>query len=600
MRHSGVENGLRLARWAAASILLLSCAVPSWAGGQLDSGFANGERGPTGLSSIRIALAPDGRIALGGTSVAGSLGTVRVPAVLSFDARGMADTGFGEQGVLQPAPDSIAFEDLGDLVFDRRGRLIAGGVSGVSGDGMWLTRFLIDGAPSPAFRPAVTDAASAVPLRSALSMALAGDGIFVGGSSLNDSRSRSFAEGERRAIVARVLADGGFDPGFGQGGATLLDAGEEAATAWVAADPQGGVLAVSTFNGDLPGTECRVRRLDATGTPVASAFPGGVLAFESCRAVRQDAAGRVVVLLPGELRRYDEGMPDATFGNNGSVAVGTEFTALALGRDDAVFLAGTAWQSGQASATLRVRRYDASGRPDPTYGVGGVGQVNFTAQGGVGEGPVLAVDTLDRAVIALVAFGPLTDFGVPPTWNLHLYRFTGRAGGARLRVTEYFNSVLQHYFMTADPLEAAYIDAGGAGPGWQRTGEDFDAWADLGGLGNRAVCRWYGSMWPGPNSHFFSSQPGECNTLLGLEETVPSSQPRWNFEAYSFVVREPDPGAEPEPSCPVNTRPIYRAYNDGFARGKDSNHRYVADRSLLAPLVADGWLDEGVVFCVPQ
>jgi len=63
-------------------------------------------------------------------------------------------------------------------------------------------------------------------------------------------------------------------------------------------------------------------------------------------------------------------------------------------------------------------------------------------------------------------------------------------------VVEFYNTNLDHYFITADPNEAAAIDSGSAGPGWSRTGETFRSG------GNASVCRFYGSQSPGPNSHF--------------------------------------------------------------------------------------------------
>ena len=45
---------------------------------------------------------------------------------------------------------------------------------------------------------------------------------------------------------------------------------------------------------------------------------------------------------------------------------------------------------------------------------------------------------------------------------------------------------------------------------------------------------------------------------------------------------------------------IYRVYNDGFARGKDSNHRLLADFSLYTQMLAQGWIGEGVVMCGPN
>jgi hypothetical protein len=46
-------------------------------------------------------------------------------------------------------------------------------------------------------------------------------------------------------------------------------------------------------------------------------------------------------------------------------------------------------------------------------------------------------------------------------------------------------------------------------------------------------------------------------------------------------------------------RPVYRAYNNGFARGIDSNHRYATDPATFDEHLRRGWNFKGVTFCVP-
>ena len=48
--------------------------------------------------------------------------------------------------------------------------------------------------------------------------------------------------------------------------------------------------------------------------------------------------------------------------------------------------------------------------------------------------------------------------------------------------------------------------------------------------------------------------------------------------------------------CPLDSRPVYRAYNNRFAKN-DSNHRYLTSRSILREMVGQGWTYEGAVFC---
>ena len=159
---------------------------------------------------------------------------------------------------------------------------------------------------------------------------------------------------------------------------------------------------------------------------------------------------------------------------------------------------------------------------------------------------------------------------------------------AAAAVIEFYNTTLDNYFITADPIEAAAIDSGSAGPGWIRTG-GFDAGGDS------PVCRFYGSISPGPNSHFYTVSAAECDALKQLQLTTPATQKRWNFESLDFVTGTPGPGA----ACAAGKVPVYRAYNDGFARGVDSNHRITASAIALQQVVDRGWKNEGVVMCAP-
>ena len=60
-------------------------------------------------------------------------------------------------------------------------------------------------------------------------------------------------------------------------------------------------------------------------------------------------------------------------------------------------------------------------------------------------------------------------------------------------VVEYYHSGLDHYFVSANPPEIAGLDANPA-LGWQRTGHSFKSG------GSTPVCRFYGSVSPGPNT----------------------------------------------------------------------------------------------------
>jgi hypothetical protein len=76
-----------------------------------------------------------------------------------------------------------------------------------------------------------------------------------------------------------------------------------------------------------------------------------------------------------------------------------------------------------------------------------------------------------------------------------LYESTSAPG----TVIEFYNSTLDHYFITADTGEAAAIDNGSTGPGWHRTGDSFNAG------GTTPVCRFYGSLSPARTRTFTPS-----------------------------------------------------------------------------------------------
>ena len=160
-------------------------------------------------------------------------------------------------------------------------------------------------------------------------------------------------------------------------------------------------------------------------------------------------------------------------------------------------------------------------------------------------------------------------------------------------VVEYFNPDLDHYFITADAGEQAFVDTGAVGR-WLRTGNAFRAGGAAG------VCRFYGNGATnsatgesfGPNSHFFTANPAECD---GLKSAYVADGPSWRFEALDFSASQVAGAA-----CAAGTVAVYRAYNNGAARGIDSNHRITTNRTSIAQVAARGWIDEGVAMCVPQ
>ena len=160
-------------------------------------------------------------------------------------------------------------------------------------------------------------------------------------------------------------------------------------------------------------------------------------------------------------------------------------------------------------------------------------------------------------------------------------------------VVEFYSPELDHYFVTADPGEQLFVDSGAVGV-WLRTGNAYRSG------GSAQVCRFFGNARAnpatgkafGPNSHFYTAGPGECD---GLKASFDAGAPSWKFESLDFTTTRLAAA-----SCAPEAAPVYRAYNNGSARGIDSNHRITTNRTAIDQVVARGWVDEGIAMCAPR
>ena len=165
-------------------------------------------------------------------------------------------------------------------------------------------------------------------------------------------------------------------------------------------------------------------------------------------------------------------------------------------------------------------------------------------------------------------------------------------GAATAAVVEYYTPELRHYFITASPAEQALVESGAMGL-WTRTGGSFEAG------GADPVCRFYGNTARnpatgasyGPNSHFYTVDAAEC---AGLQSAYRVDAPSWQFEGFGFQSTRSSGGL-----CAAPLWPVFRAYNQGYWRGIDSNHRLTADLGAYFETTAAGWAPEGVVMCAP-
>jgi predicted dienelactone hydrolase len=162
-----------------------------------------------------------------------------------------------------------------------------------------------------------------------------------------------------------------------------------------------------------------------------------------------------------------------------------------------------------------------------------------------------------------------------------------QASGGEPVAREFWNSQLNHYFMAAGQDEVDAILRGDAGPGWQLTGQGFkvyaqmpsDTFTDVG-----PVCRFYGGLNGGPNSHFFTASGSECELV--------KRNGGWFYEGIGFHIRP----VSADGGCPFGMLQVQRAYNNRFAQN-DSNHRFSTSDSTMREMRDQGWIPEGAVMC---
>ena len=155
-------------------------------------------------------------------------------------------------------------------------------------------------------------------------------------------------------------------------------------------------------------------------------------------------------------------------------------------------------------------------------------------------------------------------------------------------MVEYYDAYLDHYFITAQPAEIAYIDTVLYGS-FQRTGLYFYAYLSqfTAPPGSRPVCRFFAAGLI--NSHFFTANASECQYVLTHWTGT------WFLETpASFYIQVPDF----EGNCPDGTLPVYRFFNNR----NDANHRYTVDLSVRRAMLNRAWVPEGngpnsVAFC---
>jgi len=343
----------RLDRSLSRALLLLALAAPLAAqmAGSLDPAFGSGGKvmldfnGSTDIANA-VALQPDGKLVVVGTTYVNNDYTEEDFALLRLMPDGTPDASFGNGGRVTTNFPNLAAVASSVVVQPDGKILVAGGAFPdftFLGD-IVLARYMPDGSPDAGFGTGGIVVTSFPGQGSyAFALALQPDGrIVVAGTdfvafSTGESSNTDFA-------LARYLSNGTLDPSFGSGGRVVTDFGARNDDAFaILVQPDG--------------------RLVAVGSAIQ---PGQVQDFAAARYLAN-------------------GTLDGSFGTGGKVM--TDFGAAGFDQarsavlqpDGKIVAAGFAISNGGLTQPFALARWDGNGVLDPGFDGDGLQKVDFSS-----------------------------------------------------------------------------------------------------------------------------------------------------------------------------------------------------------------------------
>jgi trimeric autotransporter adhesin len=170
------------------------------------------------------------------------------------------------------------------------------------------------------------------------------------------------------------------------------------------------------------------------------------------------------------------------------------------------------------------------------------------------------------------------------------------AMAADVAMTEFYYAPLNYYFITPKTDDKTVLDTV---PGWARTGKSFIT-SDTAASGLVPLTRFYFdkvARGQSRGSHFYTALDADRAVLRALNPGN-AQAPRLPFdEGTNGYVTLPVVSGRGG-SCAGALVPVYRAFRGNARFPDDPNHHFTTDVATHNVLVADGWDDEGVTFCV--
>jgi len=598
-----IARRLAMSLFAAA----VACASPGRAAGlvdPIDPTFGVAETWPAPADVLQIEIDASGRVlVLGAAPMPSQTSDCSTLFISAFGKDGTPDPAFGTNGIATSADWGLGCTDRQRTNFtvDAAQGIFVTTLLKPQPYRQVVLRLLPDGRLDTTFGTQGSTVLLGVDEVQFPSVLVQSDGAFImTGSTIFHSPL------SLRMTAFRLLPGGTPDPSFGASGSVFLSNPEDNVDnafpgSLLALSPDGKLIAgLSMVVPQADGSkilQAVVRRLSPTGATDVQFGTGGSVSGLTLQShsldflVLQGSRVLVAITLPTSLGSDIQlialdgaGQVDTTFGVSGVATLPNDekdyvtWPRIVVDRQERIVVLYTA----QSSGTKLVRLLQ-NGALDPTFGADGVAILNLPSDfSGIGN--------LAQAPAGEIYAGYSTRYPSQIASVVRIDPDGGYVAGLhRGQLVPYYNDMLSHYFITADPEEQRLLDTGFF-VGWQRIGVGWTVVQSGSGVaGLSPVCRFYGRPEAGLNTHFYSASPAECADVL---QKFPSA---WILESSDvFEVFLPDPITG---VCPGRTRPMYRYYN----QRPDVNHYFT-----LMPSGPPGWVVEGygplpdpVAMCAP-
>lgn len=366
---------------------------------------------PSWDNAMCMALQPDGRILVAGTSTPPQIGGSYVLALARYMPDGTLDPSFDSDGKVTTAIGTMD-DALYAIAIQQDGKIVVGGSSFENGSGylFLVARYNADGSLDSSFNGVGwrIDDIGVGPEDRIFSIALQADEKIVVAGRASSGTHEDMA-------LARYNPDGSLDNTFSGDGIIVSSVGSGNDEAYGMVVQPNGRIVIAGFSGDGTDDDFTLARFDADGALDPSFDSDGIVTtsfgpgIDRAFSIALQPDGRIVAggmasngpEINFALVRYGtDGDLDLTFSDDGKTING--FSALCFARSPALMPDGRITIGGTSGYGFMVALYNADGTPDISFSGDGVQSTSIEDS----YGNAVAVQTDGKILLAGTANFP--------------------------------------------------------------------------------------------------------------------------------------------------------------------------------------------------